>query len=192
MTHAAKFAIVLATALLGGCGAGLRPAAQAEYDFGPAPQATAAGIAPRVSVSAPSWLADTAMHYRLLYAEPAQRRQYAGSRWVAPPAELLAHQLGRRLAGADFSARCRLTVELVELEQVFERSDASHLRLAVRTTLTSAANAAPLQTDIDFVEAAPTADARGGVAAAGLAVERLGVRLADWLAGAVPAAGCKR
>lgn len=191
MKHPARLAAVLVL-LLTGCAGGLRPAAQAAYDFGPAPHAEGAVSALRIGVTAPSWLADTAMHYRLRYAEPAQRRQYAESRWAAPPAELLAHQLGRRLAGADFSPRCRLSVELVELEQVFERPDASHLRLAVRATLTPAVTAAPLQTDIDLAEAAPTADARGGVAAAGQAVERLGARLADWLATAAPAAGCKR
>lgn len=190
MKHPASLAVVI-TLLLAGCAAGMRPAAQAEYDFGPTPPA-AAGTAPRIAVSAPSWLAGTAMHYRLLHAEPAQRRQYAESRWSAPPAELLAHQLGRRLAGADFSPRCRLAVELVELEQVFARADASRLRLAVRATLApAAANAQPAQVDIDLAETAATLDARGGVAAAGRAVEQLGARLAEWLAGAAPAAGCK-
>lgn len=191
MKHPANLAAVLVL-LLAGCAGGMRPAAQAEYDFGPLPSA-ASGTAPRLGVTAPSWLSATAMHYRLLYAEPTQRRQYAESRWAAPPAELLALQLGRRLAGADLSPRCRLTVELVELEQVFERADASRLRLALRATLAPAtANALPAQTDIDLAEPAPTSDARGGVAAAGHAVERLGERLAAWLKEAAPAGGCQR
>lgn len=185
-------AVPILAMLLAGCAGSMRPAAQAEYDFGPLPSA-ASGTAPRLGVSAPSWLTSTAMHYRLFYAEPTQRRQYAESRWAASPSELLAHQLGRRLAGADFSPRCRLTVELIELEQVFERADASHLRLAVRATLAPAvANAQPAQIDIDLAEVAPTSDARGGVVAAGHAVERLGERLAAWLKETALASGCKR
>lgn len=172
-----------------GCLGNLRPAAPAEYDFGPLPAVAAAAVPIRVGVTAPSWLSGTAMHYRLLHDAPAQRHAYAESRWAAPPAELLRLQLQRRLAGggADIPAGCRFRVDLVEFEQVFTAPAASHVRLAAR-----ARSGPAVQLGIDIEEAAPTPDARGGVAAAGRAVERLAARLAQWLATPAVAAQCNR
>lgn len=170
-----------------GCLGNLRPAAPAEFDFGPLPALSNTVAPPDITVTAPSWLAGTDMHYRLLHDAPARRQAYAESRWAAPPAGLLRLQLQRRLAGADFSPRCRLTVELVELEQVFVAPAASHVRLAAQARIDPA-----VQTGIDIEEAAPTADARGGVTAAGRAVERLATRLARWLATPAVAAPCNR
>lgn len=184
-TGGALLAIALLTA---GCFGNLRPAAQAEYDFGPLPAITPPArpaVPIRLGVTAPSWLAGTAMHYRLLHADPAQRHAYAGSRWAAPPAELLRLHLKRRLAGADIPAGCRFRLELVEFEQVFTAPAASHVRLVARARL-----APTVQLGIDIEEAAPTPDARGGVAAAGRAVGRLATRLAQWLATPAAAARC--
>lgn len=180
--------ILTAAALLTtGCLGNLRPAAQAEYDCGPLPVVATAAVPVRIGVTAPSWLAGTAMHYRLLHDAPAQRHAYAESRWAAPPAELLRLHLQRRLAGADIPAGCRFRLELVELEQVFTAPAASHVRLVARARLAPA-----VQLGIDIEEAAPTPDARGGVAATGRVVERLATRLADWLATPGAAAQCTK
>jgi cholesterol transport system auxiliary component len=184
---------LFAVALLStGCFGNLRPAAQAEYDFGPMPALTQPAMTQpampvRLGVTAPSWLSGTAMHYRLLHAAPAQRHAYAESRWAAPPAELLRLHLQRRLASADIPAGCRFRVDLVEFEQVFTAPAASHVRLAARVR-----SGLKLQLGIDIEEAAPTPDARGGVAAAGRAVDRLATRLAQWLATPAVAAQCNR
>jgi len=171
-------------ALVSGCLGIARPgAAPGEFDFGPLPRMEGQqrnGV--RVRVAAPSWLSTTAMHYRQLHVDPAQRRQYADSQWVAPPAELLSLHLEHRLASVAASLRCELVVDLIELEQVFERAESSQLRLAVRVTLSqSGGDKSALRTEADFLEEARPADVRGGVAAAGRAVERLGGRLEEWL-----------
>lgn len=193
MNRHTGMALVAVALLTSGCLGNLRPAAQAEYDFGPLPAIAPAAMTQtagpagpvRIGVTAPSWLAGTAMHYRLLHADPAQRHAYADSRWAAPPAELLRLQLQRRLAGADFPAGCRLRLQLVEFEQVFTAPADSHVRLAAR-----AMSGPKLQLGIDIEEAAPTPDARGGVAAAGRAVERLASQLTTWLALPGTAAQC--
>lgn len=185
--------VLLVVAVLStGCFGNLRPMAQAEYDFGPMPVMTEpamsrAAVPLRITVTAPSWLAGTSMHYRLLHAAPAQRHVYAASRWAAPPAELLRLYLQRRLASADIPAGCRFRVELVEFEQVFTAPAASHVRLAARARLAPA-----VQLDIDIEEAAPTPDALGGVTAASRAVDRFANRLADWLVTPAAADQCSR
>ena len=59
---------------------------QARFDLGPAiigPPLAVGVVA--VTMEAPSWLAGSAMQYRLAYAEPVRRREFADSRWAAPP-----------------------------------------------------------------------------------------------------------
>lgn len=192
MNRRTGMTLIAVVLLATGCLGNLRPAAQAEYDFGPLPAITQAAlqrtaVPVRIGVAAPSWLAGTAMHYRLLHDTPAQRHIYAESRWAAPPAELLRLQLQRRLAGADFPVGCRFRLQLVEFEQVFTAPTASHVRFAAR-----AMSGPKLQLGIDIEEAAPTPDARGGVAAMGRAVERLATRLAQWLATPAVASQCNR
>jgi cholesterol transport system auxiliary component len=195
MNTPARSLLVALALSLGGCLDGLRPPAQTVYDFGPAPRVTqteAGGDVrmPPLRVAAPSWLSGTAMHYRLAYADGSERREYAESRWAAAPAEMLAHQLRRRLAGADFPARCELAVELVEFEQLFVAPAESRLRLAVQATL-QGEHGRPLRTaSFDLEEPAAPADARGGATAAARAIDELGRRMGTWLK--THAAACKR
>ena len=45
----------------------------------------------------PTWLDNTAIHYRLIYHNPSQSYAYANSRWIATPATLLTQQIRNRI-----------------------------------------------------------------------------------------------
>jgi len=171
--------LAMTTMILSACMAAPVQRPEARFDFGPLPAAaaTAIGIA-GVEVTAPSWLDSDAMQYRLLYADAAQRLNYAESRWVAPPAQLLGQALKNRLVA---NGHCRLLVDLNEFVQVFDSPTASHFRLDARATL-FADQEIVASRNFSETRPAPTADARGGVAAASTAVRQLGDALASWLA----------
>jgi hypothetical protein len=79
------FLTLLAGALLSACGGGPRVSEPTRYDLG-VPAGAAATWRLHLGatdVQAASWLASTAMHYRLAYAEPLRRQSYGESRWVA-------------------------------------------------------------------------------------------------------------
>ena len=152
---------------------------QARFDLGPAiigPPLAVGVVA--VTMEAPSWLAGSAMQYRLAYAEPVRRREFADSRWAAPPAELIGQALERRFAGR--GGGCRLHVELDEFLQVFEAPAQSSQVLAGRATLYAGTDVADRYGFL-VARAAPTADARGGVTAAAEAVAAVAEELGSWL-----------
>jgi cholesterol transport system auxiliary component len=173
--------ILACLVLLTGCvGNSARPVEPARFDLGPtAIDASPPGIA-SVEVGAPSWLAGSTMQYRLSYADPARRFDYADSRWAAPPAELLGQNLERRLTGPA-AGRCRLRIELDELIQDFAAPNASRVVLVGRAVLLGSPEVLARR-NFAFGPAAPTADAKGGVAAAMTAVKALGDEMAAWVA----------
>jgi cholesterol transport system auxiliary component len=165
--------------LLAACaGNGGRGPDAARFDLGPAGARgqPLPGIAV-VSVTAPSWLAGTAMQYRLAYADAARRQDYGASRWAAPPAELLQKGLER---GAVAAHGCRLQLELDEFVQVFDGPEQSRLVLDLRASLLFG-HEVVARRPFALAPAAPSADARGGVAAAATAVDELARGLARWL-----------
>ncbi|MDK9704348.1 MAG: PqiC family protein [Sulfuritalea sp.] len=182
---------ILAGMLVAACGGNVRAPEAARYDLGnPAGKAAEARPGTRipiaaVDVQAASWLAGPAMHFRLAYVEPLRRQSYAESRWAAPPAELVEGFLKRRIVFGqpDFNgAGCRLQVVMDELEQRFDDPQASRLVLEVRALLTPSRGAEMLSRRTFAIhKPVPTADARGGVAAARDAVVTLGDDLGRWL-----------
>jgi len=177
-----RAAIAVAAILLAGCVGGAAYRAEAIFDLNlpatpPVDSASVAGV----DVVAPLWLGGSAMQYRLLYADPARRFDYSASRWVAPPDELVKHSLERSL-GASGSGPCRLRVELAEFAQVFDTPTASRFVLEGRATLIAAQEALASH-GFSIDQEAPSADAKGGVAAAGAALQRAERDLATWLTG---------
>ncbi|MCX7168688.1 MAG: ABC-type transport auxiliary lipoprotein family protein [Rhodocyclales bacterium] len=181
---------ILAGLLLAACGSNVRTTEAARYDFGNLPaKVTEAGPVSRVpiaavDVQAASWLSGPAMHFRLAYAEPLRRQSFTESRWAAPPAELLEAFLKRRIVfgQADFNGSgCRLQVTLEELEQRFDEPQKSQTILEVRALLTPMRGAEILSRKAFLIhKPAPTADARGGVAAARDAVQVLAADIGGW------------
>lgn len=189
-----RLALALLSAfLLAACGS--HPARQADvaiYDFGDrAGEGTSKAVTPGlpiggVAVRANSWLDTPALRYRLDYADRLQRHAYADSRWAAPPAELLERALQRRIVFGqpDFAGRgCRLALTLDELEQRFSDERKSETVLDVRARLLPPQGFSQIaQRAFHVRRPAPTADARGGVAATQAAVQTLADELAQWLA----------
>lgn len=176
---------LIAALLVAACGSGARRIEVGRLDLGQldAPWQAALPLA-SVVVQAPSWLDTTAIGYRLLYG-PAHgandRASYSESRWSARPAELIERALNRGLTAS--ASGCRLSLELDELVQVFDRPQASRSRLAVRASLTTPSRDALLaHRSLLLEEVAPSADARGGVQAANANLQALGRELGAWLA----------
>ncbi|MDP3513971.1 MAG: ABC-type transport auxiliary lipoprotein family protein [Sulfuritalea sp.] len=184
-------AMILAGSLLAACGGNVRTAEPVRYDFGsPGASIAEAGVVmplplAAIEVQTASWLAGTAMHFRLAYAEPLRRQSYGESRWAAPPAELLEVFLKRRLALAPSGfggAGCRLQLVLDELEQRFDGPQQSRLVLEARAVLTPLRGSEILSRRAFLItQPAATADAGAGAAAAREAVQALAADLGNWL-----------
>ncbi|MDD3483139.1 hypothetical protein [Azovibrio restrictus] len=178
--------LLLASLLLAACTSpayrnGNQPVAQ--FDLGPVAAPGGLSVRPwRFSVSAGGGLEDVAMRYRLAYADPARVMEYAQSRWVSGPAELLQRRLESRLywTGAQAADACELYLELRRFEQVFSSPVASTGVLGVRVLLRRKTGAVVDETLWTLEEPAPTPDAAGGVQALAGAADRLAGMLQDW------------
>lgn len=183
-----KIILILSVFLLAACvGNPPRQDEIATYDLG---RLTGAWTSPgfpiaTVEVKASTWLDTPAQLYRLTYADDLRRRIYTGSRWAAPPAELLGHALQRRIVFGqpDFNGPgCRLRLALDELEQRFDSPQTSKTVLEIRAALLPQQGDELLAKRAFLIEKpAPTADARGGVAATRATAQALADDLAAWL-----------
>jgi cholesterol transport system auxiliary component len=170
------------------------------YDFGPVQgfRHTAAG--PRLTsavvvdgVTAPAWMDNSGMYYRLAYQNAASPQRYAESRWVMSPAALLTARLKSRVAQASEGMVVRannratgeynLTIELDEFDQIFERPDQSHVVVALRATLRGG-DGSRIELAFATEQPASTPDAAGGARALTQASDELIQRIIDWGAGA--------
>ncbi|MCE1171687.1 MAG: hypothetical protein LWW84_10245 [Azovibrio sp.] len=178
--------LLLGSLLLAACASpayrnGSQPVAL--FDLGPVAAPEGQAVRPwRFSVSAGGGLEEVAMRYRLAYADPARVMEYAQSRWVGGPAELLQRRLESRLhwTGAEAADACELYLELRRFEQVFSSSGASTGVLGVRAQLRRKTGAVVDEVLWTLEEAAPTPDAAGGVQALASAADRLAGMLQNW------------
>ena len=153
------------------------PPAPARHDFGPSGDNAAALPWPEAEVIAPEWLQDSALHYRLLYANPTEIRAYTRDSWVAPPPELLAN----RLNGGPRAGSRRLTVKLRSFEQVFDRPGHSRVVMAFHASLTPTQDGAPIaERDFRFESPTSTADAPGALSQFPVLIEKAMAALREW------------
>lgn len=180
-------AMLLGAALLAGISgcASRNSAPVAAFDLG-VPEA--GGLRPyplAVEVRLPGWMDSEAMTYRLAYEDAARRRDYAQSRWAAPPSQLLAARLKRQL-GAAGQGGCLVRVEVDVFEQTFVGPELSQGRLAGRITIFDGRRKLLAGQDMVYTVPALTPDSRGGVTAlvqAADALARDGVAALDRLVG---------
>jgi cholesterol transport system auxiliary component len=166
------------------------------YDLGPPPayarsNAAIPGTVLVASVRAPAWLEDDAIHYRLLYEDPARTQSYATSRWSAEPAALLTDRVRSRIAAVaqgvvspGYSARSDFTVriELEDFSQHFSSAGESNVMLRARVTLlASEARTIVAQRGFDMTRRAEP-NAAGAVSALAAATETFLEELVTWLA----------
>lgn len=179
--------VVLAMALAA-CAPGPRATPDVRYyDLGPLAKApehgSFAGLR-SVEVFAPSWLDSAALQYRQTQLNSQRRQNFAESRWVAPPAELVAQALRRTLLAGAARGGCKLRVDLDEFVQVFDATASSRALIEARVQLVSPGAAELLARQAFIVERlAAGADAAGGVQALSAATERLAALIGEWLAG---------
>ena len=188
--------LLLSIALLCACSAPQSRDGLASYDFGLI--ATDKEANPRLGldlviapVSAPAWMDNTGIYYRLAYQDEARPEPYAQSRWVMPPAALLGQRLRAGIARASKAAvfapadgvrvEHTLRLELDEFSQVFDAADKSRAVLRLRASLIR--NRAVVgQHSFSIEQAAATPNAEGGVRALIAASDQAGNSLIDWLA----------
>ena len=164
-----------------------------QYDFGPAPAGKPVqGLRQALliyDVSAPGWLDSPSIYYRLAYQDAARPLAYADSRWVGPPAELIASRVRGRLAAsgkggivhpADGArASYALRIELDEFAQVFDAPKQSRAVVRLRASVLGR-SALLAQKSFSVERPASTPDAEGGVRALIEASDEVVDQLVDW------------
>lgn len=181
MTRAAALLGALA---LSACSLAPTQPTKAVYDLGPGTVATAGGpLAWRVAdVTAPPWLANTGIAYRLGFQQAQRLAYYRDSQWAAPPTALLTQRLRQHLAGqpgCPGRAPALVALHLDLFEQQFNSATDSRVVLRLQATLWPATGAARQQTWTLEHPAAP--DAAGAVRALAQAVDDWLAQLTSWL-----------
>lgn len=193
--------LFLMLCLLSGCTVFHKsPTSIAVYDLGLQPHTHGQSQQPHqqrksiliADATAPLWLDNTAIHYRLLYNNPSQSYSYANSRWVAPPAAILTQKIRDHIVthtnkqviknSSTAKADYILHIELEEFIQAFNTANDSHVAISLRASLIER-NSRHLfaQKDFGIQEKVPTADAAGAVFALGFASNQLINELIEWL-----------
>ena len=197
-------AVPVLLAMLPGCALVDKPVRPSVYDFGPT--APTSVSAPAAALPAPvlllaevetsAALDNTAVLYRLAYADAQQVQPYAQARWSATPAQLLRQRLRDRLSqqamvltpgdtvATGAPSALLLQVELEEFSQVFDSPEASSgLVRLLATAVRSTRGAEQLlgQRGFSVRRPAPSADARGGVRALTQATDAAVEELVSWL-----------
>lgn len=190
---AARLAAASAALALSACAVTQTPTNKAVYDFGPAsavPVVSAPAFPGPLALSevgASLALDNTAVQYRLAYANPQELRPYALARWTMPPAQLIQQRVrstlsarGPVLAPGVGSPVYTLKLELEEFSQVFSAPGASQGVMLMRATLLKG-NSLAAQRSFSAQVPAPTADASGGVRALSTAADEVAKQLSDWV-----------
>lgn len=136
-----------------------------------------------IEVRAPLWMDSLGINYRLAYVDASVLREYSRSRWAGPPGQLIEQRLLQQLDGTPAGVvrgKCLLRLEIVEFSQVFSAPATSVGILRGRALWLDAGRRLLAEQPVDIAVPAPTADARGGVAALQESVEQLAGQLAGW------------
>ena len=192
-----RAAMLLCLTLLAGCALGPQTReGMAKYDFGLPRSDKEAN--PRLqqdlvvaAVSAPAWMDNSGIYYRLAYQDATRPRAYALSHWVMSPAALLGQRLRANIARANkggvftpadgVRAGYTLRLELEEFSQVFDATDRSRAVLRLRASLMRQRDIVAQQ-GFNLEHAAATPNAEGGVRALIAASDAAGEELVNWLA----------
>jgi cholesterol transport system auxiliary component len=173
--------LLLVIAISTGCSITPKQQQAALHDFG-APYSrhdSGQSIKPAVTVTAPKWLWDNRIRYRLLYAAPTQVRFYALDRWIAAPPELLEQQLADDTKSLDYL----LNIRLLDFEQQFESSDRARVVMRFYLEAYASDNKVLLGAhEFHLEQATQTPDASGAVTAFAELVQQAEDRIQAWLA----------
>lgn len=162
------------------------------HDFGP-PASVTPLVQPKglvdESVTSATSLADTAIHYRLLYDDPTRLHTYADNRWIAPPAELLQTRLQMAFSHAGVSAgapsdrtRYRLQLEILDFEQIFETPRSAHVSVHIEARLQDIVSGLTLAQHSFIITQATAANVQGAVQGYANITVQLLLQVAQWTA----------
>jgi cholesterol transport system auxiliary component len=182
MTTSARPLFLLFGLLLACSGCTLWPEAPdppALHDFGPYSSGQHDFPWSGVIVSGPEWLEDTGIDYRLLYANPTERRSYTRDRWVAAPALLLQQRLNR----GERPGSPLLRIELEDFEQVFDRPGQARVVMALKAAIEypAASGDKPVEKAFRFESPTASADAAGALQAFPMLIRQAEGALSDWV-----------
>jgi cholesterol transport system auxiliary component len=145
--------------------------------------------------TAPLWLDNPAIHYRLAYHNAAQSYTYANSRWSSPPAFLLTQQIKQKIAAGTHhlvikdssvaTADYELHIEIEEFSQIFDTLTNSYVAIRFRASLVNNTHRLVGQKIFNTTHATATADAAGAVSSFTVASNQLINELIEWLNGTV-------
>lgn len=180
--------ILLSACALSGCSVLPAQAAQPQtHDFGPLPSPGDAttGLVQVDRVSAPAWIDDGAIHYRLAYSDPTSLRSYADHRWAAAPSDLLGLRLRALLGGQAKSGRAAqpdrlLTVELMQFEQDFASAQQASVQLTAKVSLRKAADGQLLGEKLFVLSVPSTPDVHGAINDLSKTAEQAAEQIARW------------
>ena len=192
---ALRLTAVMLIALSGACSLGPQIREQpAGYDLGPLksyprenPGIAVALLVP--DISAPAWLDNQGIVYRLNYQDATQPRVYANSRWAASPALLMSQRVRNRFAaatsgivttGSGARADYALRIDLEDFSQAFDAENRSRVSIRARASLVNIA-ARTLVAQRTFTLERPAApNAEGAVKALGEAGDAMIDSLLAW------------
>ncbi len=166
-----RFFLSAALALLtSACSTAAQP--PASHDLGVSIMPTAAMKSSHIT--APNWLQDNRIRYRLLYSAPTEVRFYSLDRWLAPPPELLEHLIT--------SENYLLNIQLNEFEQRF---DTPHTSRVVLEFFVEAFNPETKQRldaqGFHFERTTVTPDAAGAIAGLADLTQQAAEKVKAWL-----------
>lgn len=153
-------------------------------------------------IQAPSWLATTALLYRLDYETPAHPSAYTRSEWIAPPSELLTLRLRERISAANDGFTLdhlpnetdgyQLHVTLEDFTQLFQSPHQSRSLVTLNATLIHRGEQVVGQRTFRASAVAPTADAAGAVEGLANATDSDLEQIVRWLGTALAAKPASR
>ncbi len=174
--------------------------APANFDFGLAPTTDALMLPVGLGIGAtqaPAWLDGPSIVYRLAYANPAQLRSYANSRWAGAPAELFTQRLNLRaaqLAPQENKASATtwlLQTQLQEFSQIFDSASSSYVVVQIQASIIDAKSQTVLAQQVFTVQRKAAPDAAGAVLALTLASDATIDAVQGWSRATLSAATSK-
>lgn len=152
------------------------------HDLGPLPSGAKRLPMPwsAVDVTAPEWLKDDRIRYRLVYSDSTRVGVYTLDRWVAPPSELLALRFGIFGDGGPLWVR----IELQAFEQIFVQPDRAKAVIRFRASVYERTSKKRLaERTFELSKISPRPDAAGAVVSlAGLADDAI-AEVRTWIEG---------
>jgi ABC-type uncharacterized transport system auxiliary subunit len=150
----------------------------AQHDLGVSKSSSIAIMPKSITVKAPQWLSDTAIHYRLLYSSPTRVRAYTLDSWLEPPPKLFQ----QKLQSSDKNFKYPLKIQLLDFEQQFISPDRAKVLVVFSVEALSLDETRVLGSQKFMLQQATvTADAKGAITAFAQLTEQAADRIYKWI-----------